>query len=244
MEQENERFWVIQQLPGSRIADVYIFGDIYEWAYTQIGEQSSYTIKEELKALDADEIRVHINSSGGSVKEGWGIYNVLVEHRAKIVTYADGFVASAALYPYLAGDERHASELSAFYMHKALGSAYGYANELRKAADEIDFITDVGKKAFVSRAGMTEEDVEALMDKETWLSPGQAVQLGIAHDIIGEGVRDGMTQSVRREILQKVTGLDYPGEDRKQEQKNAEPAAGTQGGEPHRNRFFERYRKV
>ena len=243
MENDKKRFWAIQQLPGSKIADVYIFGDITEWAWPEYGEQSAYTIKEELKALDADEIRVHIDSSGGSVKEGWGIYNTLMEHPARIVTYADGFVASAALYPFLAGDERHASELSAFYMHKASGRASGYASELRKAADEIDFITNIGMNAFLSRAGMKKETVEELMEKETWLTPGQAISYGIATDIIGEGEQPGMMQSVRREIMQKVTGAVYP-EDRKAEPPKTQEAEKEGEPEPHRNRFFERYRKV
>lgn len=88
------------------------------------------------------------------------------------------------------------------------------------------------------------DDVKELMEKETWISPEQAVAFGIAHDVLRNGAQAGVNQSVKRKIMQKVTGLDYPGEDRKQEKKNAGPAAGTQGGEPHRNKFFERYRKV
>ena len=208
--QENERFWVIQQAAGSRIADVYIFGDICEWAWTDYGEVSSHTIKEELAAIDADEIRLHINSSGGSVKEGWGIYNTLMEHPAKIISFADGFVASAAMYPFLAEDERHATELSAFYLHEASGWASGYADTLRKAADDIDFMTERGQKAFVTRAGMKLDDVKELMEKETWISPEQAVAFGIAHDVLRNGAQAGVNQSVKRKIMQKVTGLDYP----------------------------------
>lgn len=75
-----------------------------------------------------------IDSYGGAVSEGWAIYNALLQHPAKINTYGDGFVASAALFPFLAGDNRYASNLSAYYLHEVLVSACGYADDLRAAA--------------------------------------------------------------------------------------------------------------
>ena len=119
------KFYAIQQV--ERTADLYIFGDITRWRWSE-EDTSAWSIQEEIKDLDVDVIHVHIDSYGGEVSEGWGIYNVLREHKAKIVTHADGFVASAAIYPFMAGDVRIASSVSAFFFHQVLVNAYGNAD--------------------------------------------------------------------------------------------------------------------
>ena len=184
-------------------ADIYIFGDITSWPYGT--HKSAGSIVAELQALDADVINVHIDSYGGSVKEGWGMYNALREHKAKIRTYADGFVASAALYPFLAGDERYASPVSAFYLHQVMVGASGYADDLRAAADDADLMTDIGIQAFVDAAGMSKEKTLELMRQETWLKPEDALDLGICTAITKSGETQKHTQSVRQQIIQQLT---------------------------------------
>ena len=137
------------------------------------GDVSANSLEKQIKDLDVDEIRVHIDSYGGAVSEGWAIYNALRQHPAKVITYGDGFVASAALYPFLAGDERIASNLSAYYLHQVMVSAEGYADELRAAANEAEMMTEIGINAFVERTKMAADDVRALMEAETWLSPAR-----------------------------------------------------------------------
>lgn len=196
------KFYNITQ--SGKEADIYIFGDITSWPYD--AHKSAGSIIKELQALDADVINVHIDSYGGSVKEGWGMYNALREHKAKIRTYADGFVASAALYPFLAGDERYASPVSAFYLHQVMVGASGYAEDLRAAADDADLMTDIGIQAFVDAAGMSKEKTLELMRQETWLKPEDALELGICTAITKSGETQKFAQSVRQQIIQKLTG--------------------------------------
>lgn len=173
---KNKRFFAVQQ--AGRQADLYIFGDItpYRWVENDV---SAMSLAQQLKSLDVDQINVHIDSYGGSVSEGWAIYNTLLQHPAKVVTYADGFVASAALYPFLAGDQRVASTLSAFYFHEVMTGAEGYAKDLRAAADMAEFMTDVGLNAFTERAGMDGDEVRQLMAAETWLDAWVALEKGL-----------------------------------------------------------------
>ncbi|MBQ9838998.1 MAG: Clp protease ClpP [Oscillospiraceae bacterium] len=184
-------------------ADIYIFGDITSFPYAADHKSAGGLIRE-IQQLDADVINIHIDSYGGSVKEGWGMYSALKEHRAKVNTYADGFVASAALYPYLAGDNRYASVVSAFFLHEVSVGVYGYAEDLRDAADEAEKMTDIGINAFVESAGMTAETVKELMQKETWLDPTEALEHGIVTSIITTTETQRHTQSVRKAILQAL----------------------------------------
>lgn len=194
-------YYAIQQAEASKKADIYIFGDIVPEEYFD-SDVSSTGIVKQIKDLDVDTLNVHINSCGGVVREGWAIYNVLREHPAKINTYGDSFICSAALYPFLAGDNRYASTLSGYYLHQVREWAEGYADDLRAAADEADFMTNVGIQAFVDRAGMAQEEVKALMERETWLTPAQALEYGIATAIIQDPAPRHV-QSAKRDIFQR-----------------------------------------
>lgn len=197
------KYYSVQAIPETKSADVYIFGDITSWRWEE-NDVSAFSLVNEIKALDVDTINVHVDSYGGEVSEGWAIYNSLVHHKARIVTYADGFVASAALYPFLAGDERHASAISAFYLHEVMSGSYGYADDLRKAADDIDAMTEIGINSFVERAGMDAKKVRELMEAETWLAPSEALEYGIATDIISTAAGEGIKQSAKREIISRM----------------------------------------
>lgn len=216
-----KKYFSIQQL--ERAADIYIFGDIVPFEFFS-SDVSAYGIVKQIKNLDVDEIRVHIDSYGGSVSEGWAIYNALRQHPAKVTTYGDGFVASAALYPFLAGDNRIASNLSAYYLHRVSITADGYSDDLRKAADEADQMTEIGISAFVERTGMDENDVRKLMDAETWLSPDQAMEYGIATAIADDNVML-VVQDAKKSIMQRV--LNKPAEKNHKYDHQKEPAEKT-----------------
>jgi len=219
---KNKQFFAIQQL--DRGADIYIFGDIVSYPWTEHGEASGMSIVNQIKNLDVDEIRVHIDSYGGSVSEGWAIYNALRQHPAKIVAYGDGFVASAALFPFLAGDERIASSLSAYYFHQVMISASGYADDLRAAADEAEKMTEIGINAFVERTGMDADQVRQLMQAETWMTPAQALDCGLATSITTDGALP-IAQDAKRAVMQRV--LNPPDETKPEEKPKEEPAEKT-----------------
>ena len=219
---KNRKFYAIQQ--ADRAADLYIFGDIVSYPLTELGEASGMSIENQIQDLDVDEIRVHIDSYGGSVPEGWTIYNALRQHPAKIVTYGDGFVASAALFPFLAGDERIASSLSAYYFHQVMISASGYADDLRAAADEAEKMTEIGINAFVERTGMDADQVRQLMQAETWMTPAQALDCGLATSITTDGALP-IAQDAKRAVMQRV--LNPPDETKPEEKPKEEPAEKT-----------------
>lgn len=192
-------FYQIQQ--NGRRADIHLFGSITKYPWNR-GDKSAATLVDELKQLDADEIHLHIDSLGGSVPEAFGMYQTLIQHPAKVTTYADGFVASAALYPFLAGDERIATSTSAFYFHEAATYAEGYAEDLHKAADQVALITDIGINAFVERTGQKREKIAQLMRDETWMTPEEALQMGLATTVMRAESGNAYTQDVRDSLIQ------------------------------------------
>ena len=201
---------------AGQAADIYIFGDIVDDVW-HADETSPYSLVQAINGLgpDVTEINLHIDCYGGSVAGGWGIYNALRQRPGVTVrTYADGFVASAAIYPFLAGKERFANSVSAFYFHPVLSVAYGYADDLRAEADAIDKLTEIGRQALVDVAGLSQDAARELVDSKTWYSPQQMLDMGIATAITGRSSDDGAQQSARaaviRQLLAKPAAPDTP----------------------------------
>ena len=204
MGKEPKKFYQLVKQEDS--ADLYIFGDICKYAWRELGEESATTIVNQLKALDAKSINVHINSYGGDVSEGLAIYNVLREHPAQVHTICDGFACSAASVVFMAGDVRTMSPASLLMIHNAWTIAMGNAAVLRKTADDIETITQASVEAYKRGAKISEEEIKALMDAETWILPKDAVAYGLATDIDEDDDEDDEPkQSAFGVIMQKLT---------------------------------------
>lgn len=174
-----EKKYYLLETSDSSTAELYIFGDITSYPWTD-ADKSAYGIVKELQKLSVDTIHVHINSYGGEVAEGLAIYNVLKNHSAKVVTYCDGFACSAASVIFMAGDERIMNEASLLMIHNAWSYACGNAEEMRKAAEDLDKITSASVNAYMTGVTISRDEVMALMDEETWLTAEEAVSYGFA----------------------------------------------------------------
>lgn len=191
---------------------IYIYGDITSWEWDE-SDVSSYTLSKAIDGITSPELHVYINSYGGEVAEGLAIYNALKRSPARVVTHADGFVCSAAMLPYLAGEERVMSAASLLMVHNAWTSAQGNAEELRKTADDLDAITQATINAYMTVFRQDESALKALMDAESWILPGDALELGLATAIVGEPDSRKASQSVKqkvRNILIQFAGAGKP----------------------------------
>lgn len=164
-----------------KAADIYIYGDITSFPWLE-SDVSSYMLSQRIAQLkDVDRINVYINSYGGEVGEGLAIYNALKRHPAKVCTYCDGFAASIASVIFCAGDERYMSSASFLYVHNAWVSASGNAEELRQAADDVEKLNTAAFEVYkAAMPGLSEEEIQGLMDAGTWITPSEALQYGAA----------------------------------------------------------------
>lgn len=200
----------------SHRADLHINGDITKgfklWGRTFKSEDDvSYTdVAEALKDLpdEVTEIGVHINSYGGEVAEGVAIYNALRSHTAKVTTVCEGFACSVASVIFMAGDERVMRDSSLLMLHNASMPAVGDANAHRKAADDLDVITELSKTAYLNHAkgDLTREKLNEIMDAETWVTPEQALEWGLATEIDKPADTDEPSQSAASLVAQSLTG--------------------------------------
>lgn len=188
-----------------RMADIFIFGDIVSWEWLE-SDVSSYTLARAIQDLDVDVITVHINSYGGEVAEGLAIHNSLKNHPARVRTICDGFACSAASVVFMAGDERVMNPASLLMVHNAWTAASGNAKELRKAADDLETISSASAETYRAKVNLSEEELTALLDNETWITPADAVAWGFATEVLKEEQAQTVSQSARAAVFQALTG--------------------------------------
>ena len=164
-------------------ATINIYGDISSWDWCEKDMSANKLSKQLDELTDVSVINVCINSYGGEVAEGLAIYNALKRHKAKIKTYCDGFACSIASVIFMAGDERIMSESSLLMIHNAWTWTQGNAEELRKQADDLEKITQASVNAYKAHSTLSEEEIKALMDNETWILPEEATEWGFATSV-------------------------------------------------------------
>lgn len=183
-------------------ASLYIFGSISSYPWRE-KDKDAYAIVKELSELEVDEIDVHINSTGGAVAEGLAIYNVLKNSGMKVTTFCDGFACSAASVVFMAGDERVMNEASLLLIHNAWTYSQGNAADFRKAAEDLDTITQASVKSYMRHVNISEEELKKMMDAETWISAEDAKKMGFATKVLEEKVEEA-NQSAMQNIREKL----------------------------------------
>lgn len=182
-------------------ADIDIYGDITSWPWVD-SDVSSANLSAQLADLDVDVINVNINSYGGEVAEGLAIYNALKRHKAKVRTCCDGFACSIASVVFMAGDERIMNEASLLMIHNAFSFAEGDANALRKMADDLDLVTSQSKKIYLANSNIDEAALTELMDKETFIDPKDALEMGFATSVVAIST-DHPAQSALKTVFRR-----------------------------------------
>ena len=165
---------------------MYIDGEIVTDEYEDT-DTSAAGFRNALKSLgDVKSINLHINSPGGSVFEGIAIYNMLKQNSARINVYIDGLAASIASVIAMSGDAIFMPSNSMMMVHNPWVMAIGNANELRKQADALDQITKSSVQTYLAKAGdkLDEKTLTQLMDDETWLTAQEAVDYGLADEVM------------------------------------------------------------
>ena len=139
------------------------------------------SIKSQLDGMqDATDITVRLNSPGGDVFEGLAIYNLLSEHPAKVTVKVDGYAASIASVIALAGDSVMMGKGAMFMIHNPYTFSVGDAKELRAQADVLDQVRDSLVETYQTRMDSDVSEIHSLLDAETWFSPAEAKEIGLA----------------------------------------------------------------
>lgn len=134
----------------------------------------------ELGLNDKDSLNVVVNSQGGSVLEGYGIYNFLRNLDNEVFIDIDGFAGSIATLISLAAKKENTSisEVSMFMIHRSSTTTEGNQEQLASQIKILDSIDNTLASVYSERTDIPKDTITEMMSKETWLSGAEAVEAG------------------------------------------------------------------
>lgn len=173
-------WWRAVKKKGNK-AEILILGDIGSSWWASVNTQQ---IRKELADFDdVEEINLRIDSPGGSVFAGIGLYSYLKDHKAKKKVYIDGMCASIATVIAMAGDEIYMNNASQFMIHNPWTIAVGEAKELRHDAEVLEGLKDSIISAYMTKTNLTKEELVKAMDKTTYYNAKDALAAGFITEI-------------------------------------------------------------
>ena len=179
---------------GERAFDIYsrLLRERIVFLGEPVTSDSANRIVAQLLFLEADDpdkdIFLYINSPGGSVYDGLGIFDTMQHVKPDIHTVCVGLAASMGAFLLCAGEKGKRSSLlhSRIMIHQPLGGARGQASDIRIQADEILFIKDKLNKELSDRTGQPIERVREDTDRDFYMSPAEAVEYGIIDNVFNK----------------------------------------------------------
>lgn len=157
---------------------------------TQVDDYTANVIQAQLLYLDSadsgKDISIYINSPGGSVYAGYGIYDTMKFINSNVSTICTGIAASMAAVLLVAGEKgkRFALNHSRVMIHQPLGGAQGQASDIEITAREIGKIKKELYTIIATHSGKSFEEVERDSDRDFWMTSAEAKEYGMIDDVL------------------------------------------------------------
>ena len=184
---------VIEKSPmGERGYDIYsrLLKDRVIFLGEPIDDNVANTVIAQLLFLDAEnskqDIKVYINSPGGSVTSALALYDTIQHVKADVSTICIGQAASAAAVLLAAGKagKRFALPNARVLIHQVMGGAEGQQKDIVIAANEITRIKNQLNQILSKHTGQPVKKIETDTDRDFWMTADEAKKYGIVDKII------------------------------------------------------------
>ncbi|MEL6916255.1 MAG: ATP-dependent Clp endopeptidase proteolytic subunit ClpP [Bacteroidota bacterium] len=160
---------------------------------TGINDQVANIVQAQLLFLESadasKDIQIYINSPGGSVYAGLGIYDTMQFIKPDVATICTGMAASMGAVLLCAGEKGKRSGLthSRVMIHQPMGGAQGQASDIEITAREILKLKDELYQIIAKHSGQTVDQVNEDSDRDYWMKAEEAKKYGMIDEIL---VRD------------------------------------------------------
>ncbi len=177
---------------GERAFDIYsrLLRERIIFLGEAVTSESANRIVAQLLFLEAEDpekdIYLYINSPGGSVYDGLGIFDTMQHIKPDVQTVCVGLAASMGAFLLCAGTKGKRSSLqhSRIMIHQPLGGARGQASDIRIQADEILFLKERLNKELSDRTNQPLDKIQADTDRDFFMSPSEAKDYGLIDSVI------------------------------------------------------------
>ena len=163
-------------------AELYFYGDICgaSWQSKWYEEDKApQDVSDFLRSIEGKKkVDVYVNSGGGDVFGGIAIYNILSRYQGETVAHIDGIAASIAGIIPFACDRVTAKSSAQIMLHKPWTACMGNADDMKKCIESLNTCEKSIIDIYASHAvnGTTPEKIKSMIDRETWLTCGEAQQ--------------------------------------------------------------------
>ncbi|MDE6496037.1 MAG: ATP-dependent Clp endopeptidase proteolytic subunit ClpP [Duncaniella sp.] len=157
---------------------------------TDVNEYTATVVQGQLLYLDSvdpgKDISIYINSPGGSVIAGLGLYDTMQHIKSDVSTICIGMAASMAAVLLVAGEKgkRLALPHSRVMIHQPLGGVQGQASDIEITAREILRYKAELYKIISDHSGVPVERIERDADRDYWMTADVAKEYGMIDDIL------------------------------------------------------------
>lgn len=158
--------------------DINVFGPIGDALSGDAVRASDFAAA--LRDAGGDDVTIHINSGGGDVFDANAMAETLRAYEGRTVASIEGLAASAASYFALTADEVVINRSALVMVHNPHSCAYGDAEDMRKTADMLDKVRGAISGQYARKTGRGTDEIEGLMDAETWFTADEAIEFGLA----------------------------------------------------------------
>lgn len=187
-----------------------IIGNDDKWIYDWLEWDSTCPddVKSALQTMPAGEkLIVNINSGGGSVMAGQEIYSLL-HGRKDVEIHIQSLAGSAASVIAMANTCKMSPVATIMIHNVSMSGASGDYHDMQKNAEILKTMNSALAEAYVAKTGKTKDEILKMMDKETWITAGQALEMGFIDEV--EELQTQITNSIcgirlTEEIRQQVT---------------------------------------
>ena len=157
------------------------------WLYKWLGWQctSPQGIAGMLEEAAGDEVILEINSTGGSVMAGYEIYKNLMDYSGKITAHVI-VACSAATFLACAADETKISDGGIYMIHNVQSWAEGDYRDMQMEADALRQFNEGVINIYERKTKKTREELQQLMDQDTYMAPAMAIEYGFVDGFIYE----------------------------------------------------------
>lgn len=132
-----------------------------------------------------EDITLEVNSNGGLVTVGSEIYTALKNYKGHVTVEVTGMAASAASVAIMGADTVKISPTAQIMIHKALLTrATGNSDDLEKAVNALKSSDQSIINAYVSKTGLSEDEIFEMMKNETFMSANEAIEKGFADELM------------------------------------------------------------
>ncbi len=171
-----------------------IVSDDIAWIYElfDIEHTSPKMVETALTNANGEDLEIIINSPGGSVFDGSEIYSTIRGYPGASTVKIVGVAASAASVIAMAGKKVSMSPTAQIMIHNATTGAYGDYRDMDQTSDFLKNVNQSIINAYKIKSGKSDEELQALMDKETWMT----VQQALDHNLIDEVMFEDNYQAV------------------------------------------------